>query len=296
MKKVISILLAVVLAFGLCACGNTKDDPQSDTGSETANSEQVKQKTSSKGDVLHDDENAKVVFESIEFVDEGADGSYMYVVLTVENKTNDTLKVSGKDASVNSFTATVSEYHDIEAKQTDEVEIDFDRECIGNTNIKTLDDVKEIAFVLTLWNEEFTVDIDVPVCLYPHEDREYSLVGHELQEGEQTLIDNETATVIYKHNSVNGSMVDIEFYAYNKTDKELFIALSQVKVGQSPDGALPDYISVLPQKELHDTFSIFSDAETIKSAADISFVVEFLDTKNYQPIFTTESFTCPITK
>lgn len=293
MKRILCLVLSVLLVFGLCACenkGNMQeenegniDTPQvEDVTENTESQEESENQTdepSKEGDVLYEDDSVKISLSSVDLQESGTDNAYMFVTMLVQNKIDEMLELDFDTATINSFLTKTWNELDIDGNQTEELDLLFKAEDVAANNLKSLDDIKEIQFRTSINCDSWDDSKKFPITIYPNEDRNYEIVGYELQEGNVTIIDNEMMTLVYKSNYVEfGKTINVEYYVLGKGDQHCSLYIKQANVGDKElAGATvmtPSFINVYPQKEYHDSFAIWASEDIVSESNEFSFTFE----------------------
>lgn len=115
MKKALILLMSLITAIGLAACGGEttqeKEVGSVETGDKSneaeVDGEDESEETESYDEVLLDSDNAKVVLESISHVkDEMFDEEYHVVKLAIENKLDKTIVIQADEVSIDGLMVT----------------------------------------------------------------------------------------------------------------------------------------------------------------------------------------------
>lgn len=208
---------------------------------------------------------------------------YMYIDMEAENKTEHVFDSEFLHSTVNSYMAYASSYDTLEPNTKTELTMMYNSDSFENTGITNPENIKELVFTFNYWSQDDDVKInidDYTIKLYPNEDRDYEIVGYEVQENDIVMIDEDGFKFVCIGQKINGRIIYLNYYAVNETDEQIVMKIDEPHAGDTLTRILPDYITVYAHKESFGDFSFWAKDETVVNAAnDVSFVVQMLNDK-----------------
>lgn len=318
MRKFLAVLLCLLMILSMAACNkdnkngptenptdstkqqNNADDTKTPTQLTEPTNETVdsdKNKATKNGDVVYEDDRIKLVFNEWDF---RADERTMFVKMEVTNKTDVELSLESDDEFINSWSLlSISGRATVDPLATTNFNLMCMSDCFDSTNLNSLEDIKELSFVLTInKNDDRTY---AEISLYPSEDREYDFFDYEPKETDVMLIDYETdegkLQLIYTGNYVySDDVVYLEYYCINTFDRSMNLQFDGIKIGNKNYGATPSMQEILPNKELISSCSVWADEDVVSNNDTIKFQVTLLDTENTAYVVETDVFEMGINK
>lgn len=234
-QKVYSLLLAVLLAISLTACGSSNSQPNQSAAltKPTAPSSlptQASQQTEADGfseTVVIDNEQYTFTLSGL-----GADTLWGYTLMArMENKTEKELMFSLDNVSVNGFMCDPFWAKTVTAGMKANEEIHFSD---ADFRMNDITDVTQITFTLNIYDSnDLTADrmVSQVYTIYPKGEEAALPYARTPMEGETVLFDNENCTMIvtgYEPDSTWGYRVHV--YLENKTDKNLMFSVNDAAV------------------------------------------------------------------
>lgn len=314
MKKLLSILLALSLAFSLIACGSATEpaagkEPAGDKEPvEESQPESTPESTPTeteapvsdpgpeytlKETVIVDDENC--TFKIMRIDPDGSMGFSIKVFL--ENKTDKTLMFSWEDVSVMGYMINPFWAAEVAAGKKANEDIFFysSDEAFEECGITSVD---EISFLLRVYDsDDWSADDLINDCftIYPTgldaDAVEYN--QRQAVEGETVIVDNEYCTFI-----IEGAYMDdiwgytLKYYVENKTDYPILVCWEDVSVNDFMANVF--WASSMPVgKREHSEINI-SDTDfeqyTTETVEIIEFTLSVTNYESYDEVFS-ETFT-----
>lgn len=259
MKRVLTVLLALVMVFSLAACAASnpttagKNEPtnkptngttkpttgttvpsstvQGTTAQPTVPTEPTYPTATNKPvepEAIFAVENEHFSFNIVSTI--STEEAYI-LVLSIANKTGAMQSYTVNNVSANDYVCTdVSMYCDVNGNETMTAEVVIPRSVLDTNGIT---DPTKIEFTLFVMNGETWAELyNAPCTLYPMgKENHVDDGGYTAQEGDTVLVDNEYCTVIVTdYDPTNEMGYVVNMYVANKTDKSLLIAAEGVTV------------------------------------------------------------------
>lgn len=143
MKRLLSIIFAVIMLVSLAACSNNKESDNNSSGdldksqqSSTEKQEAVPQATIEET-VLYDTNDIKITALSLTY-----DDYYVNLNLLVENNTGTNLTFQASETTVNDFVQSPTMSFDVAAGQQSEGELSFMKKWLSNDYIDVIADIE----------------------------------------------------------------------------------------------------------------------------------------------------------
>lgn len=256
MKKLLSLLLAIMMVLSLAACsGDSDDDSDRDTDRDNNSSHGSKndkdEDDNDDGDSIvidNDDTNSEnipvpaITFQETVFVDDenctftiksiDPDGDWGYTLNAfLENKTDLNLMFSLNDVSVNGFMCDPFWASQVSAGMKANEEISFYESSLEDLGIT---DVTEITFTLRVYDyDDFTADalVEETFTIYPMGEDAVETYVRTPVDNEIVLFENEDVTMIVigqEDDSMWGYTLVV--YLENNTDHTLMFSADDVTV------------------------------------------------------------------
>ena len=228
MKKITALLLVLVLAFSMTACGGKKESSE-DKKDKVAQKEENKKEPETENKVekdkeekeapkmeevvVVDNDDIKISITEIKDVDVFDDYT---INLFLENKTDKKVIFNTEGVTVNGIDTDALLYAQLQAGTTHENRININAENWAELGIENVTDIgmNFKAFVYgeePLYAETFHY--------YPMGDDKAEVVEREVSEDDLVIMDNEYAKITYLGESVNEYETQcLDLYIENKTD------------------------------------------------------------------------------
>lgn len=235
MKKQISLLLVLLLVFGLTACGGTENGGMSSSApaSGELDSEEPKQ----------ENKTPEIAFEELTVIDNDAcvvkitdidpDNMWGYTLkANLENKSGDkTYMFSVQSAAVNGVQSDPFFAKEVAPGKKANEDISFMDTALQENEIGEFTDIELTIRVYDSNDWLAEAAAQETVHIYPYGEDKASAFTRESQPADQILVDNEYATAIvtgYTKDSIWGYTVNL--FLVNKSDKELMFSVNDASV------------------------------------------------------------------
>lgn len=308
MRKILALLLCLIMILSLVACGKKEDVKQptnqaTNATIDSTNNTKPADNTSGGNDdtidnnLVYEDEDIRIVLDMWDFRE---NDKSLFVKMLATNKSDVELIIESDDESINSWTLLgISGRATIQTKEAAEFNLFCDSDCFGETGINTLNDIKELAYELTINKDGDRKYVDI--TMYPNEDQTYDFVGHDIVKDDIVLIDHSNEfgefQIIYTGNSLyNGKTVYLDYYCVNTFNHDMTIEFTDIVIGEKHYSVTPKLKEILSNKELLDSCSVWADEDVVATNDTISFKIKIMDSETYQYIAETETFTININK
>ena len=239
MKKVLTLLLALVMVLSLTACvasqptTGSKNDPTKPTTAPTNKpTEPTTAPTQPEEIVFPETVIAETDDCTFKIVSIDTDMFGYTLKVYMENKSSVTQMFSMSDVTVNNYMCDPFWACEVSAGLKQNSEVTFSYTDLERNGITT---PTKIEFKLTIYDSEGwdAKEFFAETCtIYPQgEDKYVDDGGYTAQEGDTVLVDNENCTVIvtgYENNEIWG--FEMHLYILNKSDKSLTFAANGLTV------------------------------------------------------------------
>lgn len=237
MKRKISILLALLLAFCLTACGDTESGgkPSSAPTSSQGKPDAEKPKPEEKGPEITFQELTVIDNEACAVKITGIDPDNMWgftLKANLENKSEDkTYMFSLQSAAVNGVQSEPLFAKEVAPGKKANEDISFMDSALEKNGIKDFTDI-ELTIRVYDSNDWLAEEAALEtVHIYPYGEDKASAFTREPQPADQILVDNEYATAIvtgYTEDSIWGYTVNL--FLVNKSGKEVMFSVKDASV------------------------------------------------------------------
>ena len=288
-KRIVSLLLIGALSVSLVSC--KKDDAKTSVArKETQDYKdfKIEQTTVTESDTFSEN-GVSVSVLGLAFED-----YVTKIKLHVKNDTDDVLRITTANLSVNGLMCTESYFAQVEAKTEQDAFIEISNSWLGKMGVSTIAELEFMVKVFdSLYNEILTSDILKVTTDAPSSYKQkYDAKGVVIYEKEGVRL---VARSLAK--SAHSDDYELEFYVENNQDTTISIASKDVTVNKKELDAL-FVVSVLPGKKCVDTMVFYADDlkdANIKNISSVSAVFQAFD-ENFAPVFETERISIPVQK
>ena len=289
-KKLLSVLLFSVLMLSLASCKNKGDAKASVVRKENVDKQtfQIEQTAVTKSDAF-EDSGVSVSVTGLSYED-----YVTKIKLHVKNDTDDVLRITTANLSVNGLMCTESYFAQVEAGTTQDAFIEISNSWLGKMGISKIAELEFMVKVFdSLYNEILSSDIlKVTTDAHGSYRQNYETSGVVIYEKDDVRL---VARSLAK--SAHSDDYELEFYVENNKDTAISIAAKDVSVNNQEIEAL-FVVSVRPGKKCLDTMVFYADDlkdANVKNISSVSAVFQAFDA-NFAPIFETEKISIPIQK